>query len=123
MTPHRLLLDQMMDEDVATVLRAKGCDVLRVGNIGLATAGDDEILTRAIADNRILVTLDGHFGDWVVLPLGQHPGVIRVKATPTTTAAVLTLLLPLLEAHAQTAFENRLVIVRKNGSRWVRTAT
>jgi predicted nuclease of predicted toxin-antitoxin system len=113
----------MMDEDVATVLRAKGCDVLRVGNIGLATAGDDEILTRAIADNRILVTLDGHFGDWVVLPLGQHPGVIRVKATPTTTAAVLTLLLPLLEAHAQTAFENRLVIVRKNGSRWVRTAT
>ena len=123
MTPHRLLLDQMMDEDVATALRAKGCDVLRVGNIGLATAGDDEILTRTIADNRILVTLDGHFGDWVVLPLGQHPGVIRVKATPTTTAAVLTLLLPLLEAHAQAAFENRLVIVRKNGTRWVRTAT
>jgi predicted nuclease of predicted toxin-antitoxin system len=119
---HRLLLDQMLDEDVAAALRGIGCDVLRVRNVGLATAGDDEILARAIADSRVLVTLDEHFGDWVVLPLKEHPGVIRVKATPTTTSAILALLLPLLRAHPMNAFAGRLVIARKTGTRWVRTA-
>jgi hypothetical protein len=24
-----------------------------------------------------------HFGDWIVLPLSRHPGVIRLKVDPT----------------------------------------
>ena len=63
MTRHHLLLDQMLDKDVADELRAKGHDVLRVGEIGLATADDAEVLARAIKEKRTLVTLDEHFGD------------------------------------------------------------
>jgi hypothetical protein len=37
--------------------------------------------------------------------------------------AVLSLLLPLLTAHAPAAFEDRLVIVRRKGTRGVRTRT
>ncbi len=36
-------------------------------------------------ENRILLTLDEHFGDWVILPLKKHPGVIRIKVNPATT--------------------------------------
>jgi hypothetical protein len=42
---------------------------------------------------------DDHFGDWTVLPLSRHPGVIRLKVNPTTTANTLGLLLPFLRRH------------------------
>jgi predicted nuclease of predicted toxin-antitoxin system len=61
---------------------------------------------RAINENRILVTLDEHFGDWVILPLSQHPGVIRIKIHQTTSEKVLNLLLPFLRRHTQEQFKD-----------------
>lgn len=117
----RLLLDQMIDEDVARELRSMGYDVLRAGELGLATADDDEILEGAIEAKHVLVTLDEHFGDWVVLPLGRHSGVIRIKTTPTTTTNILGALLPFLDEHKGRDFTNRLVSVKRSGVRWVQT--
>lgn len=68
------------------------------------------------------MTLDQHFGDWVVLPLSEHFGVIRVKAHPPTTANVAALLVPLLRDHSQSDFRNRLVIVSTVRVRWIRTS-
>ena len=81
----RLYLDQMFRLDVAEALRNRGYDVVRASESGLARADDQQILQKAIADNRILLTLDEHFGDWAVLPLSMHPGVIRLKVHPTTS--------------------------------------
>ena len=119
----RLLLDQMIDADVAIALRAAGYDVRCVADLGMARADDAEILEVAIQQNRILVTLDEDFGDWAVLPLDQHPGVIRIKAAPTTTEVIQSVLLPFLETHASEEFSSRLVIVRLGGARWIRTAS
>ena len=66
---HRLYLDQMLRLEVAQALIDEGHDVLRAVEVGQAKADDYEILQKAIADKRALVTLDEHFGDWVVLPL------------------------------------------------------
>jgi predicted nuclease of predicted toxin-antitoxin system len=82
--PYKLFLDQMFGLDVAQALRDQGYDVLRASETGDARADDQQILQKAISENRILITLDEHFGDWVILPLSQHPGVIRVKVDPTT---------------------------------------
>lgn len=117
----RVLLDQMLDEDVAGALLAEGHDAVRVSELGLATADDEVILKHAIRENRILLTLDEHFGDWAVLPLWKHPGVIRLKIEPTTTSNVLGLLLPFLETHADRDFANQLVILKRGGVRWLRT--
>lgn len=117
----RLLLDQMLDEEVAGALRAQGHDAVRASDIGLATADDQAILARAIGDNRLLLTLDEHFGDWAVLPLSDHPGVVRVKAAPATSARILNVLLPFLEKTADRDFRDHLVIVRPAGVRWIRT--
>jgi len=73
--PLKLYLDQMFRVDVAEALRREGYDVVRTSEVGQARADDEEILQKAITENRILVTLDEHFGDWVI-PLSQHPGVI-----------------------------------------------
>ena len=67
------------------------------------------------------MTLDGHFGDWVLLPLGRHGGVIRIKAIPTTTTSILVVLLPFLEQHKGRDFTNHPVIVKSSGVRWVHT--
>jgi predicted nuclease of predicted toxin-antitoxin system len=117
----RLLLDQMFDNDVARELRSLGHDIARVGEIELGTASDDVILKRAIEENRILVTLDEHFGNWSILPLARHPGVIRLKVNPTTSTNVLALLLPFLKKAGDRDFRNRLAIVRTTGVRWINT--
>ena len=78
----KLYLDQMLQLAVAQALRKEGHDVVRASEVGQARADDKEILHRAIAEKRILITLDEHFGDWVVLPLSNHPGVIRLKVKP-----------------------------------------
>lgn len=76
---------------VAEALRTEGCDVVRASEVGQARADDEQVLRNAMDENRILVTLDEHFGDWVVLPLSRHPGVIRLKANPATSKSVIAL--------------------------------
>ena len=117
----RFYLDQMLRAELAERLRSAGHDVVRASEIGQARADDALILERAVREERILVTLDEHFGDWVVLPLSEHFGVIRVKAHPPSTENVAKVLLPLLSNRAQTDFRNRLVIVAANRARWIRT--
>ena len=82
---YRLYLDQMFSLDVAQALREQGYDVIRASETGQARADDQQILQKAISENRTLITLDEHFGDWVILPLSRHTGVIRLKVYPTTS--------------------------------------
>ncbi len=118
----RLYLDQCLRSELAELLRSRGHDVEHAAEAGQARADDALILERAVRQERTLITLDEHFGDWVVLPLSRHLGVIRVKAHPPTTENVAALLMPLLASRAQTAFQNRLVIVSPRRIRWIRTA-
>ena len=117
----RLYLDQMLRVELASLLRDAGHDVIRACETGQARADDALILERAVQEERTLVTLDGHFGDWVVLPLSEHFGVIRVKAHPTSTENVAKVLLPLLATNSQTDFRNKLVIVSLSRVRWIQT--
>lgn len=118
---YKLFLHQMFRVDVAQALREEGCDVLRASETQQNRADDQQILRRAVTENRILVTLDEHFGDWVILPLSQHPGVIRVKVHPTTSQRVLNLLLPFLRAHTQEQFKDHLVILSEKREKWILT--
>jgi predicted nuclease of predicted toxin-antitoxin system len=111
----------MMDASVADALRGVGHDVVRTAELGKARTDDAGILQAAIHAGRILVSLDEHFGDWVVLPLSEHPGVIRIKADPAVSDEILAVLLPFLAEHGERSFKDTLVIVKKTGVRWIRT--
>lgn len=119
---YRLYLDQMFRVEVAQALRKEGYDVIRASETGQVRGDDQQVLQRAISENRILITLDEHFGDWVVLPLSRHPGVIRLKVHPTTSKNVLRILNPFLKLHAQEQFINHLVILSEKRAKWIRTA-
>jgi len=118
----KLYLDQMFQTEVAHVLRRQAHDVIRASERGQARADDQQILNKAISESRILITLDEHFGDWVVLPLSRHSGVIRLKVHPTTSENVLKILLPFLSMYSQEQFRNYLVILSEKRSKWIRTA-
>jgi len=117
----RLYLDQMFQTHVASVLRQTGYDVIRASEVGQSRADDRQILKKAINDNRMLITLDEHFGDWVVLPLHRHPGVIRVKVNPTTADNILAILLPFLKRLSPDTIRNHLVIISSSREKWVCT--
>ena len=117
----KLYLDQMLQTYVAEKLRAEGYDVIRASEIGQARATDDEILQKAIIENRVLITLDEHFGDWAILPLNQHSGVIRLKVNPTTAENIIKLLLPFLRLHDEKQLRNHLVILSSKREKWIQT--
>jgi len=118
----KLYLDQMLPLDVASELRSIGFDVLRASEVGQARSDDDQILQKAIVENRVLVTLDEHFGDWVILPLKKHPGVVRLKVNPTTGNNILKLLIPFLSSYTSEQLKNNLIILSKKREKWISTS-
>jgi len=118
----RLYLDQMFREDVAQAIRLDGHYVIRASEVGQERADDNQILEKSISDGRILVTLDEHFGDWVILPLSKHPGVIRLKINPATSKNAIKLLVPFLRNHSSDQFINHLVILSSKRIKWINTA-
>ncbi|MBM4029540.1 MAG: hypothetical protein FJ280_29700, partial [Planctomycetes bacterium] len=90
----RLFLDQMIDRDVAEALRATGHDVESAAHAGLARADDLEILEYCTKQDRVLVTLDEHFGNWTVVKLTAHAGVIRLKVHPTGSRNIANTVVP-----------------------------
>ena len=118
----RLLLDQMLDVAILNALRSLAIDATRVSEHGLATADDRKILEWAVLEQRTLVTLDEHFGDWTFLRLDHHAGVIRIKVNPTSSVNVLAVLLPFLAAHATVDFRDHLFIASRTRVRKIRTA-
>jgi len=112
----------MLPLDVVHELRSKEHNVLRASEVGQARADDYKILQKAITENRILVTLDEHFGDWVILPLKKHPGVIRLKVNPTTGNNIIKLLIPFLNSYSSEKLKDNLVILSPKREKWVRTS-
>ncbi len=118
----KLYLDQMFRLEVAQALRDEGYDVVRASEVGQDRADDQQILGKAISEDRVLITLDAHFGDWVILPLKQHSGVIRLKVNPATSKNVLRLLIPFLRHHSLKQLKDHLVILTSKRSKWIHTA-
>ena len=100
----KLLLDTCVWGGVATELTAAGFDVVWSGDWS-ADPGDDEILARAYAESRILVTLDKDFGELAIVYRKPHCGIVRLvnisaKKQATICLRVLTLHGTELEAGA-----------------------
>ena len=117
----KILLDQMFGVDIRQFLQTAGFDVLSVSQLGMARADDAEILQTAIKEKRILITLDEHFGDWGVLPLKQHYGVIRIKVKPAISSNIVRVLGGFLNKFKDRNYDNLLVIASERGVRWIST--
>jgi len=117
----RLYLDQMIQRFVRDELVRIGHDVLRASDCGQSRCDDRLILEKAKSEKRVLVTLDDHFGDWAVLPLYRHSGVLRIKTKPTISENILNILSPFLSRNAPEAVVAHLIILSFYKEKWIFT--
>ena len=74
----RFLVDESVSGDVTNYLRSSGHDVLSIVEAARG-AIDEEILARASAEQRILITNDKDFGELVFRSGQAHHGVLLLR--------------------------------------------
>jgi len=73
----KVLLDSCVWGGVSPALGATGHDVIWAGDWP-SDPGDDEILARARAEGRVLITIDKDFGELAVAKGQPHHGIVRL---------------------------------------------
>lgn len=109
----RLLLDNGLSPRLADALRSHGLDVAHVRDLGLHAATDLVVLQTALAQLRILVTLDGDFAALLAHGgLGQ-PSLVHLRSRGLgTPAKQLPILLRALEGAQQELAAGAIVTIR-----------
>ncbi|MEN0067233.1 MAG: DUF5615 family PIN-like protein [Myxococcota bacterium] len=74
-----LLLDENIVPEVAQGLVERGCDVQTVDDLGLLGATDDEVLSVALSNNRVVVTHDSDFGTLAIQERRPIVGIIYLR--------------------------------------------
>ena len=94
----KFLIDRCAGVTLAQWLRKQGHDVAEATDKG-PDPGDEELLSRASTEGRILVTLDKDFGALVFAQEKAHSGIVRLPDVPA--AQRVALLSRLLEVHGK----------------------
>ena len=84
----KFLVDRCAGRRLAEWLRAAGHDVVESREMG-ADPGDEALLTLAVRERRVLVTMDKDFGDLVFARGAEHAGVIRLPDVPVARRILL----------------------------------
>ena len=112
----RFLLDQDVYLVTAQFLIHRGHDVVRVAQIGLSQADDEDLLKVAQEQGRIFVTRDRDFGNLVfVRALGS--GVLYLRILPSTQNAIHSELERVLKEHPEEELSRSFVVIKPDGHR------
>lgn len=96
----RFLVDECTGPAVARWLREQSHDVFSVFEEARG-ATDDDVLQRAAAEERILITNDKDFGEKVYRSEQPHHGVIFLRLRDERAASKITVLEKLLGSYAE----------------------
>ena len=77
--PVLLVLDQGIPRDASSGLRNLGYECIHVGEVGMSTAVDEEILGFAQSHKAVVVTLDADFHAILAVSGAAGPSVIRIR--------------------------------------------
>ena len=99
------LADECTFTKTVRMMRAAGCTVHRVQDLGMAGASDAEVYQTALDKEAVLVTTDRGFGDVRSYPPSSHHGIIvlHVSPDPRQVRAVHRTLAMLLQTEASFA--------------------
>ena len=83
----KFLLDQNFDRRLVQPLRQSGHDLKVVAVDYPSGLRDEEVLSLAVSEDRIILTNDRDFGELAVKELLPHAGIIYLRMRWTTAAA------------------------------------
>ncbi len=107
----RFLVDSPLSPRLAEALRLSGHDAMHVRDLGLQAAEDREILQRAAAEGRTIVSADTDFGTLLALRRESKPSVVIFRqAANRRPARQIEVLLGNLEAIEPALNEGAVVV-------------
>ena len=113
----RLLLDQDVYETTARFLIGLKHDVVRVAELGMAQASDEENLNKALELNRIFVTRDRDYGNLVFVKKIKS-GVLYLRVLPSNIKAVHVELERVLANYSEEGLKSAFVVIEAGGHRF-----
>ena len=117
----RFLIDNALPPRLADLLLAAGHDAVHVRAYGMHAAKDEEILARALDEDRIVVSADSDFSAILAAQEAERPSFILFRETNLLVARdyidmllpALPMLQPELLAGCVAVFRNSRLRVRK----------
>jgi predicted nuclease of predicted toxin-antitoxin system len=110
----RFLVDECAGPNVAAWLVSLGHDVYSVFEESPGMS-DDDVLSKAAFEERILITIDKDFGEMIFRERREHKGVILLRLTDERSSNKIAVLREILENYPEripgqfvTATENKL---------------
>lgn len=117
----KFLIDNALPPRLAELLRQAGHDAVHVRAYEMQAAKDEEVLLRALHEDRVLVSADSDFGAILAAQEAEHPSFILFRDPNLLVAAdyfrLITSAFPALEQELETGcvavFRNGRLRVRK----------
>ena len=113
----RFLLDMGVDVRIGTWLREHGHEPIHLRDQGLQRLPNGEIFTKAISENRVILTFDLDFGEIAALARGRKASVVVFRLHNTRTAHVLERLASVLPDCSSILQKGAVVVVEENRHR------
>jgi len=115
----RFLADMGVSTKVVQWLRQNGHDAKHLRDEGLHRIPNGEIFTKAISENRVVMTFDLDFGEIIALSKSQKVSVILFRLHNTRTSFLINRLAAVL-SDASDALEKGAVVVVEESRHRVR---
>lgn len=93
----KLLIDQGLPRSCTSLLELAGVDAVHVGDLGMSSASDAEILDYAAKNQLIVVTLDADFHGLLAEQLARSPSVIRIRIEGLKSSDTSNVILKVIE--------------------------
>lgn len=108
----RFLVDESTGPRVALWLRGEGHEVFSVYDSARGMA-DGEIIQKAFAEDRVLITNDKGFGEKVYRERRPHKGVVLLRLDDERAASKIEILQHLLDRYADRLAGSFVVVTEK----------
>jgi predicted nuclease of predicted toxin-antitoxin system len=110
----RFIVDNALSSRVAEGLNEAGHDAIHVRSIGLASATDNEILSYAKMDRRVIVSADTDFGTLLALNNATIPSFILFRRSDKRPLSILKLLLSTIDSIQDDLDKGAVVVIEDN---------
>ena len=113
----KLLLDQDVYEATARFLITLQHGVVRVAELGMAQASDEENLKKALELNRVFVTRDRDYGNLVFVK-GIRSGVLYLRVLPSNINQVHAELERVLNLYEEQDLKSAFIVIEAGRHRF-----
>lgn len=113
----KLLLDQGLPRSTVLELHKLNIDSIHVGEIGMATSTDSDIIKKALDDGLIVVTLDSDFHTILAANGSIKPSVIRIRIEGLKSKDLSKIIQNILLSASEEINNGAAISVNENGIR------